>query len=89
MALGTCNPHEEQHNSTSHSHVQAAQLKSSIWYEWIDSESNPADGLSRDGVEDTWTKKQGWALTDLGSPDWSYVFKSDRWSKTLSSIACL
>ena len=35
------------------------------WYEWIDSDSNPADGLSRDGVSDQWTMSQGWELTEL------------------------
>ena len=35
------------------------------WYEWVDSASNPADGLSRDGVKDEWTLKQGWDLTEV------------------------
>ena len=69
--------------------VQAAKLKSSIWFEWIDSDSNPADGLSRDGVEDEWTKKQGWDLVDLGSPDWSYIFHSARWQDMLRSVASI
>ena len=37
----------------------------SAWYEWIDSASNPSDGLSRDGVRDEWTIKQGWDLTEI------------------------
>ena len=28
------------------------------WFEWVDSESNPSDGLSRDGEADEWTLKQ-------------------------------
>ena len=67
--------------------VQAAKLKSSIWFEWIDSDSNPADGLSRDGVDDEWTKQQGWDLVDLGSPDWSHIFHSARWQDMLRSVA--
>ena len=67
--------------------VQAAKLKSSLWYEWIDSDSNPADGLSRDGVEDGWTKAQGWDLRDLGSPDWAYIFSDGYWQRLLSSVA--
>ena len=67
--------------------VQAAKLKSSIWFEWIDSDSNPADGLSRDGVEDDWTKGQDWDLVDLGSPDWSHIFHSTRWQDMLRSVA--
>ena len=43
-----------------------------LWIEWVDSDSNPADGLSRDGLEDAWTRRQGWHLA-MGShpPAWS------------------
>ena len=51
--------------------VQAAKLKSSLWYEWIDSDSNPADGLSRDGLSDTWTQSQGWNLCTGKPPLWA------------------
>ena len=37
----------------------------SAWYEWIDSASNPSDGLSRDGVLDEWTIEQGWDLIEI------------------------
>ena len=42
------------------------------WVEWIDSDSNPSDGLSRDGLLDKWTLEQGWDLR-AGShpPTWS------------------
>jgi hypothetical protein len=47
--------------------TQLAMLDHSCtaWYEWVDSDSNPADGLSRDGVHDQWTVAQGWELTEL------------------------
>ena len=47
--------------------TQVAMLEHSCiaWYEWIDSDSNPADRLSRDGVSDQWTMSQGWELTEL------------------------
>ena len=41
-----------------------------IWYEWIDSNSNPADGLSRDGLQDEWTAQQGWQLSISDSLRW-------------------
>ena len=41
-----------------------------IWYEWIDSNSNPADGLSRDGLQDEWTAQQGWQLSVSDSLRW-------------------
>ena len=34
------------------------------WVDWVDSESNPADGLSRAGVHDRWTLAQGWELAE-------------------------
>ena len=34
-------------------------------FEWIESASNPADGLSRDGVGDQWTARQGWDLEEV------------------------
>ena len=45
--------------------VAMLQHSSSAWFEWVDSASNPADGLSRDGVRDTWTLQQGWELREF------------------------
>ena len=47
--------------------TQVAMLErsSSVWYEWVDSDSNPADGLSRDGVHDKWALDRGWHLTEF------------------------
>ena len=47
--------------------TQVAMLErsSSVWYERVDSDSNPADRLSRDGVHDKWTLEQGWHLTEF------------------------
>ena len=38
------------------------------WFEWIDTHSNPADGMSRDGVSDTWSISQGRELSTASSP---------------------
>ena len=46
-----------------------------VWWEWIDSDSNPSDGLSRDGLSDEWTGKQEWDCEDLGDRDWSHLFR--------------
>ena len=45
-------------------------LKARLWIEWIDSESNPSDGLSRQGTVDPWTVSQGWQVQE-------YLFPSD------------
>ena len=36
-----------------------------VWYEWVDSESNISDGLSRDGLDDKFAIAQGWSLQEL------------------------
>ena len=43
------------------------------WFEWIDSASNCSDGLSRDGLDDSWTKQQGWTLQEGVAPPWNVV----------------
>ena len=53
---------------------RTTSLRARIWWEWIDSDSNPSDGLSRDGLLDEWTSKQRWTCTDLGDRDWSAAF---------------
>jgi len=43
-----------------------------IWIEWIDSDSNPSDGLSRLGIHDPWTIEQGWQLQQGLVPPWHF-----------------
>ncbi len=43
-------------------HLLTHHMSARAWFEWIDSKSNPADGLSRDGVYDTWTMSQHWQV---------------------------
>ena len=56
--------------------VQAAhwmwmQLDIRVWIEWIDSQSNPAEGLSRASWQDAWTLKQQWQRMHVADPPWS------------------
>ncbi|CAE8593271.1 unnamed protein product, partial [Polarella glacialis] len=57
-------------------HLLMAKVGCRIWFEWIDSDSNPSDGLSRDGLEDEWTKGQGWDLGIAILPDWQKLAES-------------
>ena len=41
-----------------------------VWFEWIDSDSNPSDGLSRAGILDPWTLTQGWNVRPGMLPAW-------------------
>ena len=51
-------------------HALCLHLQCSIWWEWVDSKSNIADGLSRLGLEDPWTRQQGWKLSVAVEPPW-------------------
>ena len=52
-------------------HLIWLHLRCRVWIEWIDSKSNPADGLSRDGLQDQWTRQQGWQLSEAAEPPWT------------------
>ena len=45
-----------------------AQLQCRAWFEWVDSESNPSDGLSRLGLRDDWSCSQDWDLVEYTFP---------------------
>ena len=36
-----------------------------VWFAWVDSDSNLADGLGRDDAEDSWALKQNWELHEF------------------------
>ena len=46
-------------------HALCLILGCRLWVEWIDSESNPSDGLSREGLDDRWTRRQGYSPAAL------------------------
>jgi len=52
-------------------HIILAALNSRCWWEFVPSERNPSDGLSRAGLKDEWTLKQNWDLKEVTMPDWS------------------
>ena len=56
------------HEIAQYSHYMLHMLRSRVWYEWIDSDSNPSDGLSRAGLEDEWTQSQNWSLQSYSFP---------------------
>ena len=49
-------------------HAIFARLGVRVWAEYVESASNPADGLSRAGLEDPWTIAQGWTLKKVPCP---------------------
>ena len=54
-------------------HWTLLSIGARAWFECIDSESNPSDGLSRDGLTDQWTVSQGWELREAMDVDWASI----------------
>ena len=50
------------------SSIVLLHLEARLWVEWINSDSNPSDGLSRDGLADEWSLAQGWELSAAKLP---------------------
>ena len=59
---------EDVHTIVQLSHLIFQKRQIRPWFEWIDSASNPSDGLSRLGIEDSWTQTQPWHLRELSFP---------------------
>ena len=59
---------EDVHLIAQFSHVLTHALQCRIWYEWVDSASNPSDGLSRAGLHDAWSVNQPWDLQEYTFP---------------------
>ena len=41
-----------------------------VWIEWVDSDSNCSDGLSRDGLDDPWCRERGVKPAIASPPAW-------------------
>ena len=59
-------------------HLMMGDLDCDIWWEWIDSDSNPSDGLSRAGLQDAWTLLQEYVLHEVKDVNWEKVLT--QWS---------
>ena len=59
---------EDVHLISQATHVKLHSLGCRLWVEWIDSESNLSDGLSRLGILDPWTCDRQWQLQDFPFP---------------------
>ena len=59
---------DDVHEVVQATHLLLHGLSSRVWWEWIDSSSNPSDGLSRSGLEDSWSQTQPWELCEITFP---------------------
>ena len=56
-----------------------ARMGSRIWFEYIESDSNWADGISRNGVLDQWALEHGFVNKVVEVPVWP-------WTQPLTSL---
>ena len=59
---------EDVHEIAQYAQYLLHTLQARAWIEWIDSGSNPSDGLSRHGVCDLWSTQQGWTIASYDFP---------------------
>ena len=52
-------------------HLMLADLHCRVFFEYVETDANVSDGLSRDGILDTWTAKQHWILNESVIPPFS------------------
>ena len=91
VAKGACSSADCAH-IVSACHLLWAKLGCRLWIEWVASDDNPSDGLSRTGLQDPWTRLQGWRLQDHPCLPWQKLSSSDllllpdallHWNQTL------
>ena len=75
MIRGQSKAHDVSHIAAV-THLALASLGARVWIDWVDTASNPADGVSRDGVLDVWSQGQGWDITEVPPLTW-YSYPSD------------
>ena len=63
-----CSAEGDVHEIAHLAAVSRCAQRTKVWFEWIDSDSNPSDGLSRLGLQDPWSKQQGWFLQEFSYP---------------------
>ena len=53
-------------------HLFWAAAGTRVWFEWVASDDNPSDGLSRNGLLDEWTRRQEpfWEIAEYEAPAW-------------------
>ena len=49
-----------------------ARMNARAWHDWVDSESNLSDGLSREGLDCSWSQSQPWHLEQFALPAAGY-----------------
>ena len=71
-AVKGCSNEGDIHEIAHFAAILRFQLSLRTFFEWIDSDSNPSDELSRLGLHCEWSKQQGWQLSEFDFPPEAY-----------------
>ena len=74
--IKSSSPNEDMARIALSSHLAMAQLQLRTWFEWVDSDSNPSDPLTRLGFEDPFVKKARWSRVRPIQPPWHKLMRS-------------
>ena len=69
VAKGACSEPDTARIVTT-CHLLWAKLACRVWIEYVPSNDNPSDGLSRAGIKDAWTSDQAWDLSEQPCLPW-------------------
>ena len=58
-------------------HLMLAKLGCRVFFEYVASDDNPSDGLSRNGLLDNWSLEQNWSLDMAKQPNIAWCLKAD------------
>ena len=57
--------------------IMLAKLGCRVFFEFVASDDNPSDGLSRNGLLDNWSLEQNWSLDTAKQPNIAWCLKAD------------
>ena len=67
--------HEDMAAIATITHLLLASLGCRVYFEHVESGASVSDGLSREGLEDAWTKSQGWYPVNAVLPNFQELSK--------------
>ena len=67
-------------------HITLADLNCRVRFDHVPPDANPADGLSRDGLADPWTRLQPWDRREVSRRDYAALVDLDQCSGHASRL---
>ena len=65
-------------------HMCAFRYGSRVWWEYVESNSNWSDGISRYGPKDVFAKRHNFVIVEMSIPEWPHVLSLEELWVSLS-----